>query len=359
MTAKKRALIKIVAGFVALSLVLTLVAAAASAESAQAPVGIQIKLAHLVLAKDQEGKLRVLEMIEVANNGDKRVESLEFPLPAGAKDVQIMAPGGLKTEAKNGVLSIPVALDPKGTGQAVFTLSLDAPEGSYTLAQKFSYPVEFVSVLTEKGVEVIGMLNRDLMDMGEAQGPGRTLRQWGRENMAAGDELKVNIQFGDATAPAPGTTTPPGTTSGQESGSGQTSGSSDKGLLNKRFHGGDSNVMIWQRFTGASGHGGMIGIIFIGIILIGLPVVGLKYYRTRINPVKPILAAAVEQTAPEELSERLSKEKSDLVRQIAELDRRHQTGEIAEEEYGHKRSEYKKRLVKVAAKLKEIEGPAD
>lgn len=353
MADQKRALIKFMAGFVALSIILTLVAAAASAESAQAPAGVQIKLAHLVLAKDQQGRLRVLEMIEVANNGDKRVEILEFPLPAGAKDIEIMMPEGIKVEPKDGVLSVPVPVDPKGTGQVVFSLSLDAPDAAYTLVQKFSYPAEFVSILTEKGVEVIGMLNRDLQDLGEAQAQDRTLRQWGRENLAAGDELKVNIQFGEAAAPAGGTT------SGQGSGSGQTSGSSEKGLLNKRFHGGENNVMIWQRFTGASGHGGLIGIIFIGLVLIGLPIVGIKYYRTKVNPVKPILAAAVEQTAPEELADRLGKEKAYLVRQIAELDRRHKAGEIAEEEYGHKRSEYKKRLVKVAAKLKELESQAD
>lgn len=107
-------------------------------------------------------------------------------------------------------------------------------------------------------------------------------------------------------------------------------------ILNKSYHGGPTNIMLWQRFTGSPGHYGLIGVLAFAVAVGAVSWALVKGRRHRRTPPK-------DRFGGKGLGDSIRRQA--LAREIARLDAAYRAGEVAAEEYGHLRPSLKRRLM--------------
>ncbi len=344
---------KWLAGLVALSLALSV---AGSALAAQAATGVSSEFTHLLFGV-KDGQLKVFHLVKLKNQGASSSGPIELSLPKGYQNPAFSgdAGGAMAKEVQLGSegLKDPRGLEPGAARDYVLTYDLPMPPDGQSLRVNVNYPTQMILILADQAtVQMVPLQNRDFSSQGSVQYGQKTFEQFARNDVAPGTTLTMTLGPATPGGAQPGGAGQPGGGMAHE----PPPGTVTKGtiaLLNQAFHGGASNMMMWQRFTGTTGHGGLVGSI---IILAGLTVLifglGRTFYvrwqlKQGINPETG--------ERPEETFEKLLKEKSIYIKKIADLDRKAEAGEITSEEHQERRSAYKRRLVKVLARLKEVE----
>lgn len=309
-------------------------APAAGAASEEAlPGGIRIKLQHVVLTAMGE-RLAVLEMWNVENRGTRPAD-LQVTLPAGAGDIVVREgsedlPVDFKPTTKG--FRLPGRVEP---GERVvsfaYTLALDEGAG-LRWVRALPYPVRELVVVVEDGR--LEVRPGSLQALGSTELGGRKFRLFGATDLQPGVEVAFEVM------PAAGA----GQDAHSEAENAGAAGHPDgETVITTSFHGGNANVQLWQRTTGLSGHGGLFGIFLASVFGVAVLYGGIKLAanrRARNGPVYAGVADAGQQAALEE-------QKRQLIRQIAELDRRRAARAIDEASYIESREQLKRRLVEV------------
>ncbi len=126
-------------------------------------------------------------------------------------------------------------------------------------------------------------------------------------------------------------------------------------LLNRSFHGGAANVMLWQRATGFQGHGGFTGML---VIFAGLGTVTSAllraWQRVQVQRIRRLMEPAA--TAPSESAGTLRRRRAEILSEVAVVDSRRAQGELGAEEHQRRREALKQELVAVLTHLKRLEG---
>ena len=315
-------------------------AAAATAAGQSAPGLVRVKLQHLVLTASGE-RLAVLEMWNVENQGPRPAD-LQVTLPEGADDVVM----------REGSQDLPVDFKPSANGfrlagwvqpgERVVTFAYTLPGGrdaGFRWARAVPYPVRELVVVVEDGR--LEVRSDRLQALGSTELAGRRFKLFGASDLQPGAEVAFDV------LPAPAS----GQGAGGEAGSAGAAGHPDgEHVISTSFHGGNANVRLWQRTTGLSGHGGLLGIFLASALGVAVLCGGVRLAaRRRARNGAPRTSAAdpARQAA-------LQEERQQLIRQIAELDRRRAAGAIEEAAYVESREQLKRRLVEVMRQLRAV-----
>ncbi|MCL5677293.1 MAG: hypothetical protein M1602_05435 [Firmicutes bacterium] len=311
--------------------------------------GISSEFSHLVLSQ-QGGKLRVFQLVKLKNSGSAAVSPVKVALPQGYANLSFPnQPGSDKLKSDTAGVTDPEGLAGGATKDYTLVYELPFPAQGTTVSFKFDYATDQVYVLADQNtLQVLPTQNGDWEYGGAAQMGSKQFEQFARQSVAPGAVLKLTL--GPAPAGKPGE---PGQGNAGQGVAGQGNPGSTP-LLNKFFHGGSANVMLWQRFTGLSGHGGLVGMLVI-LLGLGLVVAGVGTWLYRRYRKGGEAAAPSPLVSNEDLVARLSKEKALYVKKIAELDRLLSQKAIDPQEHAQKRSVYKQRLARVIVKLKELQ----
>ena len=336
----------------ALGLVLAGLLVFMGAAQALAAAGGSSEFTHLVLSQ-QQGKLRVFQLVKLKNDGDQAVAPVQIALPEGYGNLSFpnqAAAGKFKTDAAG--LTDPEGVAAGASKDYTLVYELPFPPAGTTLTLKFNYPTDQVYVLADQNsLQVLPVQNGDWDYAGPAQMQNRNFEQFVRQQVAAGTVVKLVMGPGSG-APA-GPSGQPGAQPGSASPVLRYN-QGPIGLLNKAFHGGSSNMMLWQRFTGSPGHGGLPGIILI-LLGLGSLVAAVSTFIYRRRSRRTAVSGPSDLLSRDDLVARLSREKSLYVKKIAELDRRLAEGGLGAGEHAQRRAEYKRRVIKIMTKLKELE----
>lgn len=285
--------------------------------------------------------LSVEEIYQMTNSGGTKAERVEFALPASYTGLTLLsgvAEGDVVVTGSG--FYDKRGLEPGETRTYRFSYSREIPGEGLAVRWRALYPTDVLVVLApEKGLAVSGP---GLTDGGPAEVGAENYRQYTAHELPAGAELEFKVALGETTGSAP------------------------LPLLNKSFHGGNANVMLWKRFTGSPGHGGATGVVlFIGLLSAGiwLSTALAKRRATsrrevevqrRGGPGRAVPGRAGRTATPPDQETLLSR-KTEMARRIAELDRRYGAGEVPEETYTRLRSGYKSQLAEVVLALKRLE----
>ncbi len=333
-------------------------AAAAGTEGAAAPDGVRVKLQHVVLTATGE-RLAVLEVWNVENTG-ARPADLDVPLPVPAADLVVrdgfegrVVP--FETTAKG--FRVSGWMEP---GEQVvsfaYTLKLEHTlklDESPVLrwARPVPYPVRELVVMVEDGK--LDLRSAGLEELGTAQLGDRKFHLFGATDLKPGAEVTFDV------VPVAGGVVPAGggaPIARDETGQTGQAGSPQEHVITTSFHGGNANVQLWQRSTGLSGHGGLFGIFLLSVLAVVVLYGGFKLVaagRTR----KGVLTTAqgvVCAAADADLQAATQEEIQQLIRQIADLDRRRAAGALEEAVYAESRAKLKRRLVEAMRRLQSI-----
>lgn len=304
-------------------------------------------LAHWVLSRG-EGGIEVFQMWQVAGGAGGAAE-IALPLPPGSTGVAVVE-GLTANELDVGPDTLVDRSGVKAGAEKTLAFRYSLPlEGDAALfSQRMGIAAEMVFVLVDTAsLSAIPMGSTPLQDQGTATMGDRVLQQWVRTGVAAGETITLALQPPPPGAPAAGAAPPAG----------------QPQLLNRTFHGGTANVMLWQRMTGSPGHNGVAGILLMGAGLAGLVTVavilGRRWRTARMGAASPASRSGRHPApvtpgpgpAPARLRPALLAQRQRLAGAIAALDERHAAGEVDAEVYTHERQELKQQLVRVLARL--------
>lgn len=262
-------------------------------ETTSDPAAIRASLLHLVIETDEESRsLVVSELILVNNSGDRtyvgaadddaqeRPETLRFNVPPDALEVGIIDGLLLEDLATTDFGFTDTSPWVPGTRQVSFTYSLPYQGTDYVFRTSLDFPVDTASILMLKGEA--SLESDSPFIQGETVLEGQSYLRARADNLEAGAPIQAIL------------TGLPRSSSG-------------------------SNVQ---------------GAVFAALAAAALGVVAVAVYT--IYRRSRLVAVTVEE--PNE------REKADLLFTIAELDRQHEAGEMADREYNRRRAQAKKRL---------------
>lgn len=269
------------------------------------PKSVVITSGHIVLDQ-QNGILRVMEMLTVENQSDETYEgismgprvkiSLRFPVPKGA--------GNLAALPESGPGLIPVGVGfgytkplPPGKKMLAYTYELPLSEGQIRFEKIYRYAVSDLSILAaESGLKLAinGAHEAETVSL-----EGRTYQRFHADSLGAEEPLVIEaVVISGSMIRSPG--------------------SNDS----------RSNMSSAPIFPAASW--GLVGAGSGIVLLIGAYLVG--YARGR--------ALSAEAPNPDDL-------RRELVAEIAVLDDRHEAGSLGKEEWEKKRSILRNRLTEL------------
>ena len=295
--------------------------------------GVQLRAQHIILSTNQD-QVVVVEIWNLQNSGSSAGD-LEVVLPAGAGD--FLPEGDLA--AANPAMTArgykAAGLVKPGESTAVFSYKMSVDQAGTSWARAIPYPVQQSFVLVEEGS--LDLDPGNLQAMGVMEFDGRRFARSQIPNLLPGAELKFTVKPGSGKAAAP-------------AGGGQAGGEDHEAeghVIRTSFHGGNANVQLWMRVTGSAGHGGMLGAFFVTVLA-----VLVIYALVKLAALWRLRREAIERASLD--PRQLAREKQLLIRQIADLDRRHARGEMEEESYLRTREQYKRRLVDIMLQMKEM-----
>ncbi|MGE5589488.1 MAG: hypothetical protein ACM3ZA_02490 [Bacillota bacterium] len=333
------------------ALLLSSATAAAASPRASAP---EADVAHLVLSREGDN-LGVFEMVSLMNETTNPTGPLVLPLPEGTTGLTLDG----EPDTTNGVVAagnrveIPAGLPAGGRLELAFRYQVPAAGESLEFQVTLPFRSQHVYVLTDAHAMVLNPTHTLLQDGGVLDLGPKRMRQYIQEGVEAGEPLQFGLTFtpdrealnqapADVAVPVSATSAPPG-------------------LLNRSFHGGAANMMLWQRVTGSPGHGGFAGMVagLMALALLATAVV-LAWRQTRRRNLpessvgdepEPDVMATPSAPRPE-----LLRRRAELLRLAEELDRQRLAGEVDEEHHRTRREEIKNELVRVLVGLKQSEG---
>lgn len=322
--------------------------------------GVFAELTNLILGRADD-QLKVFHLVKLVNNRADAASNVHIPLLPGFANVNLIRPESGAAKVEGDGVTISRAIAPAGgVDTLILTYDVPLPAQGYSAALKVAVPTSMTLIMADSTqLEMPEIQNTQLFSAGTTDVEGKMFLQFVRPRIPAGTDLKLNV------AKATGLGLPEagaGMAQPYPEIAGEKLTNAKAPLLNKAFHGGTANVMLWQRYTGYPGHGGLFGAVIILSGLGGAALGGARLYFLRYQMREAARRRmAAGQTGPSlsqlEMEERvrMEKERRVLVRRIAELDRSLAAGTLTPDEHRRQRSLYKRHLVRVMQSLKGVE----
>lgn len=346
----RRPLVVILAAFVIIAMVLTIMLGVAQADSGLPP-DLHAEVSHVAVSRSGDG-VAVAYMSTVINSGKDPSAAFSIPIPAAATKFELLE-GAAKVTRSGEQVVVPAGIAPGGSSAVGFRYTL--PDGITELHYPDIPPADMAMLLIDEATLTLTTTGPGLSEKGLVVLGQQAYRQYIVSRPAPGMNLTVQLKLegnpaNAAAAIADAQKLPPGAPVDRAEGP----------LLNQTFHGGNANVMLWQRMTGSTGHGGLAGLLLIGLLLLAL-VLGAIFLLARRRQATsaafaPMPPASTRGRAPAEAVS-LQKQKAQLARRIAEIDRTpadERTPELDDE-----RESVKQQLVEVILRLRRLESHAD
>ncbi|HEY3316665.1 MAG TPA: hypothetical protein VGL40_15485 [Bacillota bacterium] len=292
------------------------------------PAGVLgVETEHLVMRVDDQGMI-ITYAARVTNGTATKADRLTFSLPDGYTGLTFVQ-GLTETQVDKGKDGF-VARDGLAAGAGLdvaFSYHLPISGHQGTVARKVNYQTGNLSIVVQVDQMAIngeGLTAGDTVSLN-----GATFKEYHRGNIPAG----TTVQVGWTLGPGGSATTGTGATGATGTDGSSATASPAPGNLLGRLTGGPLPVALF---------------------LLGLVVVGYgayAYTRGRSGRSAAVARTAGGAAQPAEAAG-LAGRKAELVHHIASLDRRHQSGELADEAYQTERSRAKDELVQVMLTLR-------
>ncbi len=316
-------------------------AADAAPAASSLPAGVLgVDTEHLVLRLDDKG-LIVTDAVRIINGSTKKADHLTFSLPAGFTELSFRQ--GLTDTQVDKTKDGFIARDPLEAGQQLdvaFTYRLPAgDQGKGTIDRKVVYLTGNFSIVVQ--VDQLNLGGTSDLTAGETVSLNDAVfQEYHRENTPAGTTLKINW----AKGPSSGSTTPATNPHGTDT----TAQPAPKGLFGRLTSGGPLPIAL----------------LILGLVVVAWGVYSYLGSRSRAangaasaatatsaSPAAAKRAAAVAAASGPE--DELLARKSELIKEIASLDRRHQAGELDDTTHEAERAAVKAELVQVILALRQ------
>ncbi|MHB8946472.1 MAG: hypothetical protein ACYC6I_08095 [Bacillota bacterium] len=309
-------------------------AANAAPAAGSLPAGVLgIDTEHLVLRLDDKG-LVVTDAVRVINGSSKKAEHLTFSLPEGFTELSFRQ--GLTDTQVDKTKDGFIARDPLDAGKQMdvaFTYRLPTGgQGQGTINRKIVYPTGNFSIVVQ--VDQLNLSGTTDLTAGDTVSLNDAVfQEYHRENISAGTTLKVNWAKGASSGS--GSATP---ATGDPSGA----KTAPKGLFGRLTAGGPLPIAIF----------------ILGLVVVAYGVYAYLGSRARAaHGAAPAATAGGKRagavaTASQPEDELLAR-KSELIKEIASLDRRHQAGELDDTTHEAERAAVKAELVQVILALRQ------
>ncbi|MFZ5827823.1 MAG: hypothetical protein ACOY94_26255 [Bacillota bacterium] len=346
----RRTLVVIVAALIVSAMVLTLMLGTARADS-HLPANLHTEVSHVAISRNGDG-LAVAYMATVVNSGTGPSPEFVIPIPAEATNFELLE-GAAKVTRNGEQVMVPGGIAAGGSSSIGFRYML--PAGITEVHYPDIPPADMAMLLVDEATLTMTTVGPGLSDKGVVVLGPKAYRQFIVTRPAPGMNLSVQLKLEGNPANAEAAINAAGRL---PAGAPVDQAPAESRLLNQSFHGGNANVMLWQRMTGSTGHGGLMGLLLMGLLLLGL-VLGAVFLLARRRQAAAAVHAPPVSTRGRATREAasLQKRKAQLARRIAEIDRTpeaERTPELDEE-----RAAVKAQLVDVIMHLRRVETHAD
>lgn len=315
------------------------------------PDGLHAEVAHVALTQDGKA-FSVVQMVDIVNSSKEPSPELRIPLPTGAANFGAMD-GTASLQGSQVVIAAGIA--PGEKRQVGFEYTL--PAGATTeLTLTDIPPADLTYLLIDEAALSLDpvLVGKGFNDLGLAVINQVAYHQY-EVTRPPGAPVTIKVNAG-------GNPTNAAQAIARESknpSSAATGGAGDPKLLNGSFHGGSANVMLWQRMTGSSGHGGLVGISVLGLVLagaVGLVATVIRRHSQAMLARTHAPAARAENAGEQDLDE-LFRQKKVLAQRIVEIDRK--AALQPSPQLDQQRSVAKQRLMQVIRQIRDLESHAN
>lgn len=308
--------------------------AAENSNDAATTGGISLEAHHFFVSPNDQG-IEVSETYVFNNTGEaiSGGDNLSLAVPEGVTEVipyrGLEEEGSYRFEDGKIVVTKDIV-----AGQNIFAFGYKVikPEAAeISLKEDVDFPTGYVSIiLPPHGMEVTG---EQFMDDGLQQFDQSTqYRVFSRANIKPGEELVVNMAFSGS-----------GPEGEQAQGAG-TGGNVRED--NPEFHSA-GHIRFWRQspFAGMNAH-----LFLLLAVVIPVGMIGFALYRRRKYAAETIVPTDGE----EEMFQKLLKKQHSLMDKLKELEQQRADGQVEEEAYQELRDAYKKKLINIKAKIKQL-----
>lgn len=285
---------------------------------------LKIKSHHFFIVPVDQGTIMVEEKIVLSNLGNVNGGSLiTFSLPKGFKRLELVDGLGKKyLQEKDGKLIINNSL-PEDVKVIAFNYHLQSDEANFLISKKVDYSTENLYIWTLiHGIEITG---KNIENSGIQNINGSHYKVFRGQNFAPGEKLVFTaaIDWNNISSGGEGSVTE----------------------KSPKFHS-PGHIRFWKQspFSGIDAHLLILLIIIIPAVMISYAVYSRKKYAAETNT----------DEEEEELFRKLVKKQESLKRKLVEIEKQRIDNELTEENYTRLREEYKKRLIQVKIKLREL-----
>ncbi|WP_366923589.1 hypothetical protein MFMK1_000492 [Metallumcola ferriviriculae] len=305
----------------------------------ESPGGIIFEAHHFFITPNETG-IEVSETYVINNPGEAVTgdKTIELAVPEGVTEIipyRGLEEGAYQLDEGNLVLSQEIT---QGQNVIAFGYTIKSDDTTFPFKETVNFSTSFVSViLPPHGMAVT---NEDFTDDGVQQFDENTqYKVFSKSQLEQGTELNFQVAFSGSGPAASGGTDPH-----NEGGTGAVTQAAPE------FHSA-GHIRFWQQspFAGMNAH------LFLFLVIV-VPIAATGYYFYRRSQDAAEMARANSEDEEEEQFQKLLKKQDSLMSKLKELEMQRKNKEIDDETYNKLKDTYKKRLIKVRAKLKEFVG---
>lgn len=312
---------------------------AVATEAAAGEAGkISVKVHHLLLSPNDDRTLNVKEQLVIYNPGEALPEgkTVTITLPLGYRELELfhdLNEDMVQVEEDSVIIKqLPAGETMIGFSYVMETFS-EGTAPHFIISETVNYPTQSYFVLAPaQGMKII---SSELQSGGVQNMGGMQYQFHAADNVKPGTKMEIRAIISMA----------------DESAGGQDNSGGYSGTVTReapKFHT-PGHIRFWKQspFAGMDAH-----LFLFLVIVVPAGAIGYALYRR----TQEAAELATEADEEEELFQRLVKKQKVLMNKLKELEIQHANGEVDEETYTQLREIYKKKLVKVKAKLKELAG---
>lgn len=263
-----------------------------------------VEMYHAVLTASQPGELEVSERI-IFSGLEGLNGTLEIPLPAGAADVR-HGDAAPKGEVRDGKVVLSGPFGREGLN-VVLSYRLRSTTPHFDLSRAFPWPVKTLLFLTPQADLVVS--GTGLSPAGDFPMGNTNYKAFLAENLPPQEKIEILVTLGVATA-------------------GQAGAAAGTGF--------------WQQLP----LGRLTPYLFLAVVAVVAVALVLSRRGAR--------SAAARLAAEEEAFQRLRAEEQVLLRRLKELEEKYAAQKVDKDTYERLQEEYKTRLIKVRASLRQL-----
>lgn len=319
---------RIVSIFITLSLLLSLSFTVMANEQ-----NLSIEIEHVILDRQGDNILQVMDMISLKNNSREDIEStsenpiIRIRVPDQAIHLEVSMQGAdVEFEIVDGEVVVFHNIPAERSMEFAlnYLILMDESPIDFTIIRE--YPVKAFNVYVSNNTGLI-LNSTQFVNAGAMSIEQRTYNTYTINNIAAGQPIQVFLERGQQNNPALADT-----------------------RINQGYDGfhNPGHIRFWENspFSGIEPH--LFTFVFVSIIAFAI---GHYFYRWHVDAKR---IKEQQQSQEDDIFIRLYKEEAVLKKKLAELQLKLDDNEIDEDEYNKRREIYKKKLINVKLKIKEF-----